>query len=141
VNLLDFPVRPCPADRPCSRRTAVSGYKSPDYTWYDLTPLSGCTSDVPCSGFYGVTYIKGFKDKFNIEIEAILNLICSYNQTVIPFVYSECSCSTSGTRGEHRSTRIQGIYRCASLRCSTCHSSVRILIHYNPDSHSMLMWY
>ena len=39
---------------------------------------SVCISDVSCPGFYGVTYVKGFRDKFNIDIEAILNLICSY---------------------------------------------------------------
>ena len=28
-----------------------------------------------------MTYMKGFRDKFNVDIEAILNLICSYIQS------------------------------------------------------------
>ncbi len=40
--------------------------------------LPDCSSDVSLPGFYGVTYMKGFRDKFNVDIEAILNLICSY---------------------------------------------------------------
>lgn len=49
-----------------------------------VEPRSDCTFDV-CSvpGFYGVTYMKGFRDKFNIDIEAILNLIRSYIPKVI----------------------------------------------------------
>jgi len=46
-------------------------------------PLSDCTSDVSYPGFYGVTYVKGFRDKFNVDIEAISNLICSYIRTFV----------------------------------------------------------
>jgi len=35
-------------------------------------------------GFYGVTYVKGFRDKFNIDIEAILNLILELEANVDP---------------------------------------------------------
>ena len=42
-----------------------------------LHPLPEYTADVFRPGFYGVTYLKGFRDKFNVDIDTILNLICS----------------------------------------------------------------
>ena len=36
------------------------------------------TTDVFAPGFYGVTYMRGFRDKFNVDVDTILNLICSY---------------------------------------------------------------
>jgi hypothetical protein len=29
----------------------------------------------PCAGFYGATYMKGFRDRFDIDVDAILQLI------------------------------------------------------------------
>jgi len=73
-----------------------------------LHPLSDCTTDVFCTGFYGVTYRKGFRDKFNVDVEAVLNLICSYILHNCSFVHLHCSHFASGYGDQHRPMRIPG---------------------------------
>ena len=58
--------------------------------------LSDYTTDVLCPGFYGVMYMTGFRDKFNVDIDTILNLICSYIQPAFYFAPSQCTPSLVG---------------------------------------------
>lgn len=106
--------------------------KSGAYLVWSCTLSPGCTFNAFCLGFYGVTYIKGFRDKFNIDIDAVLNLICSYIQLAVPFMRLRCSHFVSGTREQRRSARNQAGFRRTSVRGSACDASVRIS-RYQPS--------